>query len=181
MLCKPSIPKIERVGQCLFYIMKKLRILTLGLLAATTLVSTSCKKAVIDHELNYPHTDLFVQEVTINEADWSGDENGYENTITGSAITPELLTEGVVMCYIKNANGDYMAMPLTMSNGSWVSHWLFSHSQNGITVGTYDDDSATPNPGDRTFKIAIFSQAGLIAHPNVDIQDYESVKKEFNL
>ncbi|MBM3455989.1 MAG: hypothetical protein FJX80_12735 [Bacteroidetes bacterium] len=161
--------------------MKKLRILTLGLLAATNLVSTSCTKAVTDHELNYPHTDLFVQEVTVNAANWSGDEYGYENTITSSAITTELLTEGVVMCYLKTPNGDYMAMPLTLSNGNWVSHWLFSHSQNGITVGTYDDDDATPSPGDRTFKIVIFSQAGLIAHPNVDITDYESVKKEFNL
>jgi hypothetical protein len=160
--------------------MKKLRILTLGLLAATALLSTSCKKAVTDHELNYPHTDIYVQEITINEADWSGDEDGYENTVTGDVLTPDLLTSGVVMCYIKIDNG-YTAMPLTLSNGSWISHWYFSHTPNGVTIGNFDDDFATVNPGQQTFKIAIFSQAGLIANPDVDINDYESVKKAFDL
>lgn len=178
MLCKPSIPKIERVGQCLFFIMKKLRILTLGLLAATTLVSTSCKKAVIDHELNYPHTDINVQEVTVSN--WVGDASGYEAEIVGESLTPELLSEGVVMCYVKD-NGSYVAMPITLSYGSYISHWAFAQNASSITILNYDDDGATPEPGTQTFKIAIFSQAGLIAHPNVDILDYESVKKEFNL
>jgi hypothetical protein len=158
--------------------MKKLRILTLGLLAATALLSTSCKKAVTDHELNYPHTDINVQEVTISN--WVGDEFGYEGTIVGGSLIPELLADGVVMCYIKDEDS-YIAMPLTFSYGTYISHWAFKQNASSITILNYDDDGATPNPGTQTFKIAVFSQAGLIAHPDVDIQDYESVKKAFNL
>lgn len=164
----------------MFFAMNKLRILTLGLLAATTFVSTSCKKAVIDHELNYPHTEMDVQEYTVAANDWIGDANGYTASITSNILTQEILSSGIVMCYIKEGS-DYLAMPITRSFGAYISHWGFSHSVNSITFWNYDDDGATLEPGTQTFKIAVFSQAGLIAHPDVDIMDYESVKKEFNL
>jgi hypothetical protein len=160
--------------------MKKLRILTLGLLAATALLSTSCKKAVTDHELNYPHTDINVQEYTVGANDWIGDGDGYTAGVTADMLTAELLTDGIVMCYIKEGN-EYLAMPITRSYGSYISHWGFSHGSSSLTFWNYDDDGATIAPGDQTFKIAVFSQAGLIAHPDVDIQDYESVEKAFNL
>jgi hypothetical protein len=158
--------------------MKKLRILTLVLLAAITLVSTSCKKAVTDHEQNYPHTDINIQEVTVSN--WTGDASGYEAELVGETLTPELLSEGIVMCYIKD-EGSYIAMPITLSYGSYISHWAFAQNANSITILNYDDDGATPEPGTQTFKIAVFTQAGLIAHPDVDILDYESVEKAFNL
>ncbi len=160
--------------------MKKLRILTLGLLAATALLSTSCKKAVTDHELNYPHTDINVQEYTVGANDWIGDGDGYTAGVTADMLTAELLTDGIVMCYIKEGN-EYLAMPITRSYGAYISHWGFSHGTNSITFWNYDDDGATIPPGVQTFKIAVFTQAGLIAHPDVDIQDYESVEKAFNL
>lgn len=159
--------------------MNKLRILTIGVLTASALISTSCKKYVTQHEQNYPHTELTVQEVTIYANQWSGGVDGYEGTISGGLLTPELLTDGVVMCYIKDG-GSYVAMPITLSFGSYVTHWAFAQNSNSITILNYDDDGLTPPPGDQTFKIAIFTQAGLIAHPNVDINDFESVKKEFN-
>ncbi len=160
--------------------MKKLRILTLGLLAATALLSTSCKKAVTEHELNYPHTEIDVQEYTVAANDWIGDGDGYSASLSSDMLTSELLTDGIIMCYIKEGN-EYLAMPITRSYGSYISHWGFSHGSSSLTFWNYDDDGATIAPGDQTFKIAVFSQAGLIAHPDVDIQDYESVKKAFNL
>jgi hypothetical protein len=160
--------------------MKKLRILTLGLLAATALLSTSCKKAVTEHELNYPHTEMDVQEYTVAENDWIGDGDGYAASLSSDMLSSELLTDGIIMCYIKEGD-EYLAMPITRSYGSYISHWGFSHGSSSLTFWNYDDDGATIAPGDQTFKIAVFSQAGLIAHPDVDIQDYESVKKAFNL
>lgn len=160
--------------------MKYLRILTLGFLAAITLVSTSCKKAVTDHELNYPHTQIDVEEYTVAANDWIGDGDGYTASITSNILTQEVLSSGIVMCYIKEGS-DYKAMPITRSYGAYISHWGFSHSANGITFWNYDDDGATLEPGDQTFKIAIFTQAGLIANPDVDIHDFESVKKAFDL
>ena len=158
--------------------MKILKLTVFGLLLGIGFTTSSCKKAVTDHEENYPHTDINVQEYTVSN--WIGDANGYEAEIMAESLTSELLSDGVVMCYIKSGDS-YLAMPLTLSNGSWIEHWAFAQNSNSITILNYDDDGATPEPGTRTFKIATFTQAGLINHPNVDITDYESVKKEFNL
>jgi hypothetical protein len=155
--------------------MNMFKLTLLSLLVVTGITTSSCVKK---HEQNYPHTEMNIQEVTITN--WVGDANGYEGTIVGDELTPELLVNGVVMCYWKNA-GSYTAMPLTFSEGTYISHWLFTQNASSISIVNYDDDGATPNPGSQTFKIAIFTKAGLINHPNVDINDYESVKKEFNL
>jgi hypothetical protein len=160
--------------------MKIFKLTVFGFLIGLGLTTSSCKKAVIEHELNYPHTAMDVQEYTVGANDWVGDANGYAAEVTSSLMTSELLTDGIVMCYIKEGS-EYLAMPITRSYGAYISHWGFSHSSNSITFWNYDDDGATITPGDQTFKIAVFSQAGLIAHPDVDILDYESVEKAFNL
>jgi hypothetical protein len=158
--------------------MKYFKLTVFGFLIGLGLTTSSCKKYVTEHEQNYPHTDINVQEVTISN--WVGDASGYEGTIVGESLTPALLSQGIVMCYIKDGDS-YIAMPITLSYGTYISHWAFSQNSNSITILNYDDDGATPEPGTQTFKIAIFTQAGLINHPNVDITDYESVKKEYNL
>mgnify|MGYP000164740743 FL=1 len=158
--------------------MKIFKLTVFGFLIGLGLTTSSCKKYVTDHEQNYPHTDINIQEVTVSN--WTGDASGYEAELVGETLTPELLSEGIVMCYIKD-EGSYIAMPITLSYGSYISHWAFAQNANSITILNYDDDGATPEPGTQTFKIAVFTQAGLIAHPDVDILDYESVKKEFNL
>ena len=146
----------------------------LSLFVGIGIITSSCDKYVKNHGQN----NLNIQEVTITN--WVGDANGYEGKIEGATLTPELLTNGVVMCYWKN-DGSYTAMPLTFSEGTYISHWIFSQNASSISIFNYDDDGLTPDPGSQTFKIAIFTKAGLINHPNVDINDYESVKKEFNL
>lgn len=155
--------------------MNTFKLTMLSLLVVTGITTSSCVKK---HEQNFPHTEMNIQEVTITN--WVGDEFGYEGTVVGESLTPELLADGVVMCYLKDGSS-YIAMPITLSEGTYISHWVFSQNASSISIVNYDDDGATPNPGTQTFKIAIFSQAGLINHPNVDINDYESVKKEFNL
>jgi len=158
--------------------MKIFKLTVFGFLIGLGLTTSSCKKYVTDHEQNYPHTDINIQEVTVSN--WTGDASGYEAELVGETLTPELLSEGIVMCYIKD-EGSYIAMPITLSYGSYISHWAFAQNANSITILNYDDDGATPEPGTQTFKIAVFTQAGLIAHPDVDILDYESVEKAFNL
>jgi hypothetical protein len=158
--------------------MKIFKLTVFGFLIGLGLTTSSCKKYVTDHEQNYPHTDINIQEVTVSN--WTGDASGYEAELVGETLTPELLSEGIVMCYIKD-EGSYIAMPITLSYGSYISHWAFAQNANSITILNYDDDGDTPEPGTQTFKIAVFTQAGLIAHPDVDILDYESVEKAFNL
>lgn len=155
--------------------MNMFKLTMLSLLVVTGITTSSCVKK---HEQNFPHTEMNIQEVTISN--WVGDELGYEGTIVGESLTPALLVDGVVMCYLKD-EGSYIAMPLTLSEGTYITHWVFKQNASSITILNYDDDELTPFPGAKTFKIAIFSKAGLINHPNVDINDYESVKKEFNL
>ncbi len=160
--------------------MKKVFILTIALLAAGATVITSCKKHVTEHEENFPHSNVKSMEVSVAQSEWSGGTGGYEATKTLSILSADIASNGAVMCYWKT-NGEYVAMPLTYSTGTWVSHMLFSHTSSAVTFISYDDDNLSPNPGFQTFKVVTISHTGLIQNPNLDLTDYKAVKDAFNL
>lgn len=51
----------------------------------------------------------------------------------------------------------------------------------GVSIWKTDTDLLTLDPGVSTFKIAVLTQKQLIAHPNLDLTDYESVATELAL
>lgn len=160
--------------------MKNTFILTIAILTIGGTVMTSCKKHVTEHEENFPHSNVKSLEVTVAQNEWIGDGGGYEVTRTLSILSSEIATNGAVMCYWKT-NGEYFAMPLTYSSGTYVSHMLFTHSSSTVTFISYDDDNLSPNPGLQTFKVVAISHTGMIQNPNLDLTDYKAVKKAFHL
>ena len=155
------------------------RLLPIMLIISSYIILNSCSK-IKTHEANYPHSEVTSQEITVYSSEWVGDGDGYEATKLISNLTEEIATEGAVMCYYKDVDG-YIAMPLTMSYGSYVSHWLFKHDFNSVTFLNYDDDGATLLPENTTFKVVTISPVGLILNPNIDLMNYEEVEKAFNL
>lgn len=122
------------------------------------------------------------QMVTVAQNEWIGDGDGYEATKTLSILNNSIAENGVVMAYMKDG-ADYVAMPLTLSigQGEYFSHMLFTHNSSSITFINYDDDGLTLNPGLTTFKVVCISNSGLIQNPNIDLTNYKEVEKAFKL
>jgi hypothetical protein len=156
--------------------MKNLKFLLMAALFAVAF--TSCKKAVTEHEENYPHAQ--VQSQTSVVTNWIGNSEGYEAVVAVGFLTSDVINNGMVMCYVQDGN-DWFALPLTMSMGLWVEHFIFYKQVGSVSFLVYDDDGATPAPGSRTIKIVAVSNTGLIQNPNVDFTDYEQVKETFHL
>lgn len=154
--------------------MKKL---ILAVIAGAFLLG-SCKKAVTEHEENYPHSQ--VNSTTITVSNWTGDGDGYFASAQVDFITQDIHDNGAVMCYIKDGNS-WLAMPITLSTGSWISHYLFSTQVGKVNFSCYDDDGFTPEPGMQEFKIVAITSIGMIHNPDVNLNNYEEVKDAFNL
>ena len=123
------------------------------------------------------------QNVTVFQNEWIGDGDGYFAKKTLSILNSDVASSGTVMCYLKEDNDEYIAMPLTMSEGqgNWIRHMLFSHDSNSITFLSYDDDGLSPNPGTTTFKVVCISQKARVENQDVDLTNYQAVKKAFDL
>jgi hypothetical protein len=149
------------------------------LMAALFVVAiSSCKKAVIEHEENYPHAQVQTQTSVVTN--WIGSGSGYEAVVSVPFITADVNNSGLVMCYVQEGS-TWIALPITLSAGSWIEHFVFFTEVGLVTFLVYDDDGATPAPGSRTVKIVAVSNTGLIQNPNVDYLNYEEVKSTFTL
>jgi hypothetical protein len=118
--------------------------------------------------------------VTVNQNEWVGDGEGYEVIKSLSILNSEIASNGSVLCYWKDGD-DYIAMPITYSVGSWVTHLIYTHDSNSITFISYDDDGLTPNPGTRMFKVVCVSHRAMAQNPGVDLLNYQEVKEAFEL
>jgi hypothetical protein len=154
--------------------MKKL---ILGMIAGAFVLG-SCKKAVTEHEDEYPHSEVNSKVVSVSN--WTGDGDGYSAFADVDFITQDVHDNGAVMCYIQNDN-TWVAMPITLSTGSWIEHYIFSTQVGRVNFTVYDDDGATLAPGEQQFKIVAINSVGMIKNPNVDLNDYEQVRQAFDL
>lgn len=145
---------------------------------AGAFVLGSCKKAVTEHEEDYPHSEVNSTVVTVSN--WTGDDAAYFATAQVDFITQDIHDNGAVMCYIEDG-GTWLAMPVTLSSGSWISHYVFSTQVGGVNLTVYDDDGLTPNPGTTSFKIVAINSVGMTQNPNVNLDNYEEVKKAFDI
>lgn len=145
---------------------------------AGAFVLSACKKAVTDHEEEYPHAEVNSRVVTVSN--WIGDANGYTAVANVDFITQDVQNNGAVMCYIQDGDS-WLAMPITLSTGSWISHYLFSTQVGKVNFSVYDDDGLTPEPGTQEFKIVAITSVGMIQNPGINLTDYEEVKDAFNL
>jgi hypothetical protein len=173
--------------------MKKTKILLSALIISSVLF-TGCKKegCMDSTALNFNadvnkddgtciFSNVSTQLVTVGQNEWIGGGNGYEANKFVPIITSDIVSSGAVIIYIVEPSGAYVPLPMTYSNGTWVTHLLYSHSLGSVNFISYDDDGLSPNPGAMTFKVVCISNNGLIQNPNIDLNDYEAVKEVFEL
>jgi len=142
-------------------------------IALLTLLMTSCKKE------DYGNTDIYSKEYAVT---WTFQDPSYYTTISVPQITQDVLDNGAMMAYMSNGNGGWVALPCTIPmDASYSSTFTPVFTLGGATIWKTDTDLLTLDPGLSTFKIVVLTQKQLIAHPNLDLTDYESVATELAL
>jgi hypothetical protein len=83
---------------------------------------------------------------------------------------------------MSNGNGGWVALPCTLPmDASYSSTFTPVFALGDVTIWKLDTDLLTLDPGYSTFKIVVLTPKQLIAHPNLDLTDYESVATELAL
>ena len=131
---------------------------------------------------------------TFQYSDWVKKPNGtpgeydYKIVVDFPSITQAVVDRGLVVAYVSNGGGGYIAMPYSYgyeSGGStYVIDYQAVHYLGGITFWRGESDGmptvSTLEPT-KSFKIVVIPPSGLAAHPDVDFKDYNKVVETFNL
>lgn len=119
---------------------------------------------------------------TITSSNWSYVSPSWEIAFSYPAITQDIIDKGAVLVYLKNGTS-YSQLPLTFfQSASYSTALEVSNYLGGVKIFWTDSDLTQPtNPGSWTFKIVVIAASGRAANPNVNYNDYNAVKKAFNL
>ena len=119
---------------------------------------------------------------SVTSSSWTYTAPSWQISFTYSPITQDIIDRGAVLVYIK-AGSAYNQLPVTFYPASTYSRtYEVSTALNGVTIFCTDSDLTQPtNPGSQTFKIVVIAPSQLIKNPNVNLDNYEEVKKAFDL
>lgn len=168
--------------------MKIIKFLTIGLLIAGVTSLSSCKKEGpigpagkdgIDGNANVTSNTF-----TVNSWNWTLSDYVYYADLSVPSITSSIANTGLVQVYMESTSspGVWLNMPWTEWFSSYTSTYNFNHGTGSVRVFKADSDLQAPsNPGLRRFKVIAIESSGMIANPDVDWANYESVKETFNL
>lgn len=163
-----------------------------GLISAIMLMLTitSCKKDKYQPVGDYGNANI-ISSNTLTLNNWSvvnddGVNFEFETTVLWGEITQEIVDNGIVMVYIKFSSSDWIALPFSFSDDNYSSlsiNYSFSVGQVDISVLGFDDvnDHNASEFNGTTARVVVMSQEGRMSHPNVDLTDYEEVKRVYNL
>ncbi len=123
-----------------------------------------------------------VQSSSLTTSSWSYLSPDWYINFTYAAITQDILDKGAVLVYVQSGS-NYFQLPYTFYPSSTYSRtYTFKHYLGGLSVIVTDSDLTQPaNPGLLTFKVVVIASSALAKHPNVDLNNYNEVKKTFEL
>jgi hypothetical protein len=124
-----------------------------------------------------------VQSATFTVASWNYSSPSYYADINYSAITSGIINSGAVLVYLSNGSGGYSQLPLTIYPSSAYSETFETVTAPGLVrIYITDSDLTAPNtPGTLSFKVVVIAASARIANPDVDLSNYNEVKKAFKL
>lgn len=116
----------------------------------------------------------------IGTAGQAGD--GYTVSYSVPALTSQIISGGAVMCYYVSGN-TIGALPWTYSVYQNISSTLYFEASPGtVKIITSDSDFFTLAPTtNMLFKLVIIPPALIKKNPDVDLKDYNNVKKTFKI
>jgi len=165
---------------------KSIKLSLLMLVCASVTVFDACKKpekgdtgpAGADGNAN-----VHSQISTVTS--WSFSAPVYYADITVPALTEAIANNGAVLVYMASSGGGspYMQLPVTVYPSASYSETFSVITATGVVeINIKDSDLTSPSlPSAHTFKIVTIESRMLQAHPEVNLKDYEQVKRVFNL
>jgi len=169
--------------------MKKQKTMTVvfaGLALTLGLTLTSCKKGDTGPAgtagTNGTNGNANVVSSSLTTSAWTYVSPSWEMTFTYPAITQSILDKGAVLVYVKSGN-NYYQLPFTFYPAATYSQsYEVETYLGGLKVYVTDSDLTQPtNPGSLTFKVVVIAASQRLANPNVNYDNYDDVKKAFNL
>jgi hypothetical protein len=173
--------------------MKKVKLLMLIIAVACLASLNSCKKEFTGpagpqgpagtNGTNGTNGNANVHSTTFTASfTWDGANYWRIATISNiSILTSSIVNSGAVMIYL-NENGTYAALPMTVSmGGNIVEDVWFEYSTGQISIVTEDSDLSDPGTSTLNFKLVCIDASARMANPNVDLKNYNEVKKAFKL
>ena len=163
--------------------MKIIKLVTIGFLIAGATTFSNCEKVTVTGPAGEDGKDgnANVVSSSITSGSWSFVSPSWSQSFTYSAITQDILNNGAVLVYV--ASGvNYYQLPYTFyPTSSYSRTYNYVHYLGGLKVYVTDSDLNTPEPGTLKFKVVVIEASGLMKNPNVDLNNYQEVKKAFNL
>lgn len=166
------------------------------LLVCGTMIIASCSKDKYqpkgDYQPkgNYGNANI-TSSTTVTLNNWANDyDDGinyeYSSTVTWASITQDIKDKGIVMVYADDGSGSWQALPYTDAGDDYYSaSFNFSFKVGSVKViANGFDDTGSPAPSDFSgliVRVVAISTASRMANPNVDLKNYNEVKKVFNL
>ena len=163
-----------------------------GIISAILLMLsiTSCKKDKYQPVGDYGNANVISSNtVTLNAWSTLSDDGvnfHFESNVLWGEITQEIVDNGAVMVYFKFIGSDWIALPFTISDDNYSSlnmNYYFSVGEVNIQATGFDDliDYNASDFNGTTVRVVVITQEGRMSHPNVDLSNYEEVKRVFNL
>lgn len=163
--------------------MKTTNKLIMGLLLVSITLLNSCKKG--DDGIDGKDGNANVTSVTLTATSWAWDGVNYwrHADFSGvSILTSDVCSTGAVMVYFTDGSGNYIPLPISLNLTSTVQqHWFFAYLTNKISIFYENSNLSDPNPPPTSFKLVCIPQKSMMANPNLDLKNYNEVKKVFNL
>jgi len=127
--------------------------------------------------------------VTLNN--WTEDFNdgvnySFHSTVSWASITQAIKDKGVVMAYADDGAGGWIALPYTDAGDDYYSMTVnFSFKVGSVDIIINGFDDITPYVASdwngTVVRIVAIASSSRMAHPDVDLKNYNEVKKVFNL
>ncbi len=129
----------------------------------------------------YPN--VLSRVISVLPHEWQGDGFMYTAIKLAPQLTPNVVGDGVVLCYLVEPDGLQIQLPVSIPRieGYTSSYW-FNFLTGDIEFVIQDDDGLTPPPADRIdFRVVIIDQYILDSEPDVDLSDYQDVAQTFGI
>ena len=127
------------------------------------------------------NANVLVSTGTTTNASWSFNStyNEWDAIFNDSDISSAVVSTGTMQVFIGDGTGtNWSAMPLSYQGTEF--NYTYGVGQVQLQV-TLSSGTAPTNPGGLQFKFVVIPSRSLIANPNVNIKDYTSLQKVFNI
>ena len=124
--------------------------------------------------------------ITFSNSDWyflgtlGNSDARWVADFYNSEITNDVFNNGTVLMYYKSSSGHWVSLPQTFYSGTFSYTLTYGYNNGSVFLARYDSDLNPINPGYLESKIVIIPGSGK-KYWDVDYNDYEAVKKYFNI